>query len=277
VNEEIIKQQSVRSSTPHFGGAFVADCKLKLSDLRSHYPQGIPLGQWHTIAYGVAKFRISQNTVYTTLYLPFPMRKLPLFVSSTLVLSFFFALGVTEKVHAYAGTDPNVYRRMNLPNFRLPVGSMERYRRNKRALSRAGDLDTFTSATGAVTTFHRREDYLRATQLRRIQEVLEKRKYSGVRRTTRHFWDREDRTHPTTVRRINEAKTGGGIRHGVPGPEDRDVGRSSVDRKALIEANRAALRERDRQKYMEKSTKITNCIGILGRRYARCLYDLQTK
>ena len=185
-----------------------------------------------------------------------------------------FAAMPAPQAEAFAGTNPNAYRRLNIQNFRRPVGTLERYRWTKRGINRKGEDDRFTTGSGTLTNFERREQYLRETQLRRIQEDLDARPFTGERRRGRHFWDRENRSGDTTIRRINEARRGGGIRlRRVTATLEQLKGLTPEQKAKRIEQYRESVRAAERNRYTPKST--SDCRKLLGRRMARCLYELR--
>ncbi|MDP6561424.1 MAG: hypothetical protein QF793_00695 [Candidatus Peribacteraceae bacterium] len=185
------------------------------------------------------------------------------------VFSLFLSFAIVDSAQAAAGLDPNAIRRMHQRNFRRPVGEMERYRRNKRSLERR-NIDQFTAPVEGESSFERREDYLRATQRRRIQEDLDARQYDGERRTTPHFWDRENRSGSTTIRRIGEAQRGGGIRLRRGTASLRQLrGLTSDEKTERIRQYREEVRAAETARYNFTSS---DCSSLSGRRQAQCLY-----
>jgi hypothetical protein len=194
----------------------------------------------------------------------------PILLASATVLSLLFSFAIVDSAYATPGMDPNAIRRMSQRNFRRPVGEAERYRRNKRSLERR-NIDQFTTGSGSINSFKRRSDYLRETQRRRIQEDLDSRAYSGIRRVTPHFWDRKNRSSDTTIRRINEASRSGGIRLRRGTASLRQLqGITSEEKDARINAYRQQVREAETKRYNFTST---NCVELSGRRQAQCWYE----
>lgn len=199
-----------------------------------------------------------------------------LFLSTGIfILSLAFIFGAAEYAHAASAASPN--STTSTINFRRPEGFNIRYQRNKRSISRRQSAD-YNTSSGTLSTFDRRADVLRAAQLLRIQEDLDQRKYSGVRRTSSHFWDRSNRSGPTTIRRINEADKNGGIRHGQPKRENQRTQNEKQRKRALQQEYRTYIRDRERA-FIDatEANNASECGGLLGRRYAKCLYKLQNK
>jgi hypothetical protein len=218
-------------------------------------------------------------TILSTLPLK-PMKKYLLSVS-VLTLSLIFTMSSAENAYAYSSASPNAPTEDAPENFRRPRGLLIRYQRNKRSISRQRNTQNdYNTSTGSTSTFDRRSDVLRKAQLERIKEDLESREYSNERRNTPHYWDRSNRSSPTTLRRINKAAKEGGIRHGQPVYRNyRQMKADELERKRVLQQE---YRQQNRTKQSARFDAgsidtIEGCTGISGRRYANCLYRLQNK
>ncbi len=188
-------------------------------------------------------------------------------LSAGLVISaLFLSFAPVHTVHAY--TAPNLNEG---ENFRRARGLLIRYERNKRSIYGAQD-----TGTGSLSTFDRRADALRKAQLERIKEDIEQRKFTGERRNTPHYWDRYNRTTPTTLRRINQAEEEGGIRHGLPPKRtNQQIEQLQYKRQLQQDYRKNVLERQKAQRDAINKSDASECGELTGRRYALCLYQLQ--
>lgn len=195
---------------------------------------------------------------------------------SVLATLFVFSLLFTaapQHVQAYAGANPNVIRRMQTKNWRLPVGNAEKYRQSRRSRELRG-IDAFTTPDGEDTSFERRHEYLRETQRKRIQEDLDSRPYTGVSRpATIRRENRNNRSNETILRRINRARESGGIRLRRGTATLQNIrGLSSEEKDERIKAYRMEVKDAEKARY---NFKESNCTQMRGRRQAQCWYRMR--
>tara|TARA_Y100000310_G_scaffold274021_1_gene289773 strand:- start:188 stop:784 length:597 start_codon:yes stop_codon:yes gene_type:complete len=195
------------------------------------------------------------------------LRSISVSVAAALLLS----IGVVETARAFSGPNPNAVRKMNIPQFRR-INPSDRFKYKKRRLEQR---DTFTTASGS-TSFKHRQNYLRATQLRRIQEDLDSRDYTNIRRNSPTYYERASRSADTSIRRINRAERQGGIRLRRGTSTVRQLGNFNSEEKAeQIRNYRNTLKARETARYQLESSRTNDCAKLARKRQAQCWYNLR--
>ena len=193
-------------------------------------------------------------------------------LASATVLSLLISFAVVDSAYALSGTDPNAIRRLPQRNFRRPVGIMEKYRRNKRSLERR-DRDRFTAPLGTESTFERRQNYLRDTQRRRIQEDLDARGYTGISRADSKYRNSDNRAQDSILRRIRRAERGGLRLRAISSPRNYSK-QTTADKRARAATYRKRIVDTQIKRYIEMDN--VDCSIFSGRRQAKCYYRSRT-
>lgn len=189
-----------------------------------------------------------------------------LFLAGATTLCVTVALSFAE--HAYAATETDSTSQQNVRRAR---GADFRYQYNKRRIE-AGD--DFTTASGSNSTFDRRADYLRDAKQRMIQQEIEARKYSNERRSSPTYYERENRSASTSLRRLNEAQIQGGIRlrRGTSSLRQlQDL--NSAEKLQRLQDYRQEIKEAEANRY---NFDDGDCGRLSGRRLAQCRYEQRT-
>lgn len=181
-----------------------------------------------------------------------PMNR-PLLLGASFALLLLF--GGTDSAYAYIERD----------------SSGDKYTYSKRRIQQ---FDEFTTGSG-ITTFDRRAEYLRATQLRRIQEDLDARVFGDTRSRPFYLWpEGQERFENTIQRRLNEAEQQGGVRlrsemRGLT----RQTRKTMEERDEEVRAYRDKVRSAEINKYNPQYNSIQQCYTMARRRQAQCLYE----
>lgn len=223
------------------------------------------------------------------------MKKLSALVAGiALVITLFFS--GAEPAFATTGNSPNYYKSMT--NFRRAIPGARNFRRRlfeqqfeemqeaeeeEEMEEEGGDSDDEAvdeEDTEEVdeeeekknTSFKSRRQMLREAAQKRIREAIEGRKFSGERRDSKTYYERDSRARDTAQRRIREAKDHGiRMRNGEwTRSHDRDQA-GIEDKEAERERIREAIRKEERRRY-EAVTGDGDCAGLTRSRLAICQY-----
>lgn len=185
-----------------------------------------------------------------------------------------FAFTAVDSAYAYAGTNPNIIRYYDIPNFRRgEEGDKYRYSRRRR------ETDGIqASGTGSTTTFDQRARTLREAKERMFQQGVEEREFTGERRNAPAYYERDNmRLEETSLRRIRSAEKQGGVRlRGVRSL--RQLGNFTADEKAQqIRQYREAVKAAEMERYQMQYDDPEGCADLIGKRQALCWYNQRNR
>lgn len=185
-------------------------------------------------------------------------------------LLFFSFGGSITTVHAE--TDPNLVRYLTIPDFRRAAVN-DKYAYKKRRLRQ---FDDFTTGSG-ITTFDRRAEYLRATQLQRIQEDLDAKEFGDTRSRPAYLRpEGQTRFENTIQRRLKEAESQQSVRLRSTVRGLTRANRVTAEEHAeQVRTYRSQVREAEQKQFIPNytSTTVRECLSLSRRRQAQCLYN----